>query len=182
MTGLTSGTTPVVPHPNASSSAQIEGLAALTHGNGERRKAHVRRKHRANCPKHLLHQKEAGQEIDPPKEAKVPHGIGKGLAMFLTGTFDKQEWKRRPNVEHPDFRLCSKPADVMPESKNIYNAAHGDLTRSNPLGHYTATRGNVKDEPLLADPLDQKHCRRKHELKSYMESMYQMGTALLRKL
>ena len=148
----------------------------------QRRHAHRRRKHKLDCPKHMLNQKKKGQPLDPelaaratdPDSMRVPRTVGRGLSMFLTGMYDDTKWTRRPNQEHPDFRKVSDDAFV---NRGKQQSVRPTPALINPVTGATDTGA----AQLVKDPLDQKHCRRKHDLKSYMEAMYQMGTALLRK-
>ena len=147
-------------------------------------KKHCRRKHRQNCPKHLLNEqkreqyatrccttvedKDALEETTLSKKKQqrgriffnqpnVPDMIGKGLATLLTGVCLPQVLQRRN--DYLDFRVENEKVDEQKKKVND---------------------GLFVREKLVQDTLQRKHFRKKDEIKSHMEHMRGVGKALLR--
>jgi hypothetical protein len=164
------------------------------------RRAHVRRKHRGNCPKHLMNEIErsggvvapltpaVAQHSDadhnasrsdsaPLPKLPVPNMIGRGLGEFLAGVrnphYDRTSYVHRPTVEHPDFRAKSKAFDATVAREAPTYEPKNTTQR--------APAWLVEDKLLAIDVVpDMKHYRKKYEMKSHMEAVRMMGKALLR--
>lgn len=179
---------------SSDSSAQ---LVAVHHDeSGKLKKAHVRRKHRGDCPKHLYNEiVRAGLTPAPTHDDKrasldplnnsavslelprlpVPHMVGRGLGEFLAGvrnpSYDKAHSKHRPTLEHPNFSELSANLDatIAKESKTFVAT---DLKQRLPAW--------LLEEKLVSEEKDYRHHRTKYEMKAHMEAVRMMGKALLR--
>eukprot|EP00331_Platyophrya_macrostoma_P002283 CAMPEP_0176412172 /NCGR_PEP_ID=MMETSP0127-20121128/3999_1 /TAXON_ID=938130 /ORGANISM="Platyophrya macrostoma, Strain WH" /LENGTH=260 /DNA_ID=CAMNT_0017791819 /DNA_START=120 /DNA_END=902 /DNA_ORIENTATION=- len=154
------------------------------------RKAHVRRKHRGDCPKHLLHEM-LRQGLEPaPEEVPlvsrsaastdrlpVPHMVGKGIGALLNGVshpkYDSAHYELRGKSEMPNYAQARRMLDETVERE-------GPSYRASQVHH--AAPAWLMEEPLVVDTsLNAKlHNRPKYELKSHMEAVRMMGKALLR--
>lgn len=191
-------------------------------GHHRRQKAHCRRKHRRDCPKHLLgtlRREEAqrsahlvvseanegaflrqsatpppscgsaavslrsrtassrgGGSSVPEKGLTVPNVIGSGgLATFLAGVsnpeYTRANFERRVIRDHPNFEQDRKALDATVQ-KMSQTFLPKDVS-------HPAPRALVQ-EKLVSEPMDWRYHRTKYEMKSHMEAVRLMGTALLR--
>ncbi|CUG90892.1 Hypothetical protein, putative [Bodo saltans] len=188
------------------SKVQLDPLAATTTSSStgttaaQVRRAHVRRKHRGNCPKHLMNEIERSGGVVAPltptidsaaaiqdgaprsdsaplPKLPVPNMIGRGLGEFLAGVrnphYDRTNYVHRPTVEHPDFRAKSKAFDAT--------VAKEAPTYEPKKTSQRAPAWLVDDKLLALDIVpDMKHYRKKYEMKTHMEAVRMMGKALLR--
>lgn len=160
----------------------------------ELKRAHVRRKHRGNCPKHLMREIERSggvaapltptcnkeqtgrSESAPLPKLPVPNMIGRGLGEFLAGVrnphYDRVSYVHRPTVDHPDFTALDRTFDAT---------VGREAPSYDPKKTHKPAPGWLLDDKLLHDgPPDRKHYRQKYEMKAHMEAVRMMGKALLR--
>lgn len=194
--------------PSSSSSPTVDPLgttsgSALSEGTNVRR-AHVRRKHRGNCPKHLMHEIQrsggivaprtptpeqgasaaAGGEDEGPRSESaplpklvVPNMIGRGLGEFLAGV-------RNPHYDKVSY--VHRPNVEHPNFRTNAKALDDTVAREAPAYNPKNTSKLappwlIEDKLLAVDAVpDMKHYRKKYEMKTHMEAVRMMGKALLR--
>ena len=94
----------------------------------------------------------------------VPGVVGRGMAMFLTGSFDADPhmYDRRPQREHPDFQKVARTFDVTVD----------ETFRATPTVDGSASSivaSPIAKRKLMALPVDKSHCRLKDEVKAHLE-------------
>ena len=153
----------------------------------EQKKAHCHRKHRKDCPKHLMNalkrkgiptgtraekhlQNDSVHLPSPMPPMKLPNAIGSGVARLVSGVFDpaQRHTEKRWIRDYPDYAKlsASRDADVLRLAPHV--KPHHPLPEQ------------IRDDNLVADIIDKKHNRLKYDMKTHMESLKLMGTALLR--
>jgi hypothetical protein len=148
---------------------------------------HCRRKHRKDCPKHVLNNlvasggvsaSSSGAPTDPCTESsggiKWPtNRVGRGLANFVGGAFVPayNVSDSKSHRDHPDYA-----AEERAKLERVAQRQEGGFSPCRDA------LSPLLDESRVAETKDYRNHRQKYELKSHIEAMKMLGDAMLRKL